>query len=1128
MFLFQGPFGNILHTGDCRFTEEVVRSVRGALGRSPQHGWGEEGGTGHAAGSATAGPSEAAPGGDGDGDGCDEAGSGGGERLDLIYVDCTFADLPLDFPTREEAVRQAEQLVRSWAANTAAGPAASRPPRVYLAADMLGQEPLLTLAGSLGGQPVYVPPPERHREYGFDNADVLRERRDALAALQHHPDLAGRLALSDDPACRFHLCGVRDFAQRGTGGRAGRADSGGGRGAGGSLCRTGSGAGLAAGAMLAPTARLSSSLGEAGAPGAALPDPDGGAAAASAAVAAPAGRGDGAAGGPGPCLYVRASVQVFAQQVRAQYRQDQLLAVRAAHPPPTAAMQERAVHYVLFSQHSSRGELVAALEALRPRAACPINQEQVMSAVVAERAGTERLADVEADIKLRLAWAEAEAPAAEAAAVPATGAGPPRRAARRAVVDPDSWDWDEDEEEEETGEEEHAGGGDGQVLQQPRAEQAQGQGAQQLLPRPQPAPAQATRTGAMVVDAVATVTYEGSSAAAGPHGLAPAGGGQALAKPPPLLPPAPHAGALGGVSDGGGLRDPSALERRCQLLLRLGFPIRLDGRSSSAVGGSGSASGPGGGGSVSVIAAAYADALRAAIASAEVGADEARRQQQREEMGWQAACSGGSGDGGASTVGGGGGGGGTWRRCATLTCMSSAATARLRAQGCHCCCGDMTRAPAPQQVVLAAQQATRNPPPRVATLSGLLRLAHGAPAGSGRAAAAAAAAATAAAGGTAAGEQGDNRATPGTGAGSGSGAHSSCRAPIQEPPDDQPKATAAVPVAVLRSPLRQIQQPPSSPAADGPKPKPQQGHTQQPTPAAIDATAATGTPPRHSRHNTGPLSTAAAPQASCLLALIMGSPASPRPQPPPRSPQHQHGTTPPHGSRGRSLVAPSPRHPCSAGRLTPPQPQPQSRANPRGLSASAGSSGGGGSGGEAGGQRARRTRLSGSIGLFTNTTPDSPQPGSEGQHPWRQSPATLPLQGICSPGPQHHALPEPSACGSERGDAGRRVADLPGAPAAAADKQGQATPRPVEGLAPVAGKRAVPSPPRRGQEQEQGHSSIRSRKRPRLAPYVSQSGGTVTGAAATAAVAVAAATYVAPSKSCYLSALLASSSDEDE
>eukprot|EP00198_Chlamydomonas_reinhardtii_P000460 XP_001689795.1 artemis-related DNA-crosslink repair exonuclease [Chlamydomonas reinhardtii] len=354
MFLFQGAFGNILHTGDCRFTDDVVRSVRQALGRSHEHGWGGEGGggvgpvaggAGAVASGAAAAPLDCTIDADGGEAGGDSGGGGGGdqERLDLVYLDCTFADLPLDFPTREDAVRQAGQLIRRWAAtttNAAAAASSSGPrPHVYLAADMLGQEPLLALVGAEFGQPVYVPPPERHREYGFDNADLLRERRDALAALRRHPDLAAALTLSDDPACLFHLCGA------------------------------------------------------------------------------------------------------FAQQVRAQYsKQGQMLTVRAAHPAPTAAIQERSVHYVLFSQHSSRGELAAALEALRPRAVRPINQDQIgcMAAVVAERAGPDPPERVEAEIEARLRWA------AEAAVAAAPG-----RSAGRAAADADSWDWDEEEEEAE-------------------------------------------------------------------------------------------------------------------------------------------------------------------------------------------------------------------------------------------------------------------------------------------------------------------------------------------------------------------------------------------------------------------------------------------------------------------------------------------------------------------------------------------------------------------------------------------------------------------------------------------------------------------------------------------------------
>lgn len=52
MYIFQGSFGTVLHTGDCRLTESVVARLRHYLAKL------------------------------------------GIERLDLVYLDCTFASYP--------------------------------------------------------------------------------------------------------------------------------------------------------------------------------------------------------------------------------------------------------------------------------------------------------------------------------------------------------------------------------------------------------------------------------------------------------------------------------------------------------------------------------------------------------------------------------------------------------------------------------------------------------------------------------------------------------------------------------------------------------------------------------------------------------------------------------------------------------------------------------------------------------------------------------------------------------------------------------------------------------------------------------------------------------------------------
>jgi DNA cross-link repair 1A protein len=62
MFLFEGPYGKILHTGDCRLTSNFVQNL-------PLKG--EE-------------------------NNC---------RLDNVYLDCTFSKFPM-FPSKETAIQQ--------------------------------------------------------------------------------------------------------------------------------------------------------------------------------------------------------------------------------------------------------------------------------------------------------------------------------------------------------------------------------------------------------------------------------------------------------------------------------------------------------------------------------------------------------------------------------------------------------------------------------------------------------------------------------------------------------------------------------------------------------------------------------------------------------------------------------------------------------------------------------------------------------------------------------------------------------------------------------------------------------------------------------------------------------------
>jgi hypothetical protein len=64
MFLFEGPFGAVLHTGDCRLTPDCLSALMPFLAR----------------------------------------------RIDYLFLDCTFARCPLPFPTKEDSIRQVSSL----------------------------------------------------------------------------------------------------------------------------------------------------------------------------------------------------------------------------------------------------------------------------------------------------------------------------------------------------------------------------------------------------------------------------------------------------------------------------------------------------------------------------------------------------------------------------------------------------------------------------------------------------------------------------------------------------------------------------------------------------------------------------------------------------------------------------------------------------------------------------------------------------------------------------------------------------------------------------------------------------------------------------------------------------------
>jgi DNA cross-link repair 1A protein len=102
MFLFEGPFGAVLHTGDCRLTPDCLTAL------TPPH---------------------LARG-----------------RIDYLFLDCTFARCALRFPTKEDSIRQVINCV--WKHPSA--------PAVYLVCDMLGQEDVLIGVSRAFGSKIYV------------------------------------------------------------------------------------------------------------------------------------------------------------------------------------------------------------------------------------------------------------------------------------------------------------------------------------------------------------------------------------------------------------------------------------------------------------------------------------------------------------------------------------------------------------------------------------------------------------------------------------------------------------------------------------------------------------------------------------------------------------------------------------------------------------------------------------------------------------------------------------------------------------------------------------------------------------------------------------------------------------
>ncbi|KAG8086615.1 hypothetical protein GUJ93_ZPchr0010g8555 [Zizania palustris] len=139
MFLFEGAFGSVLHTGDCRFTPDCLHAL-------PP-----------------------------------------GRVADYIFLDCTFANCPLQLPTKEASIRQVTNCI--WEHPNA--------PMVYLVSDMLGQEEILIEVSKVFGSKIYVD-------------------REKNSECYHTLSLVAPEILTDDASSRFQVIGFPRLQERAT------------------------------------------------------------------------------------------------------------------------------------------------------------------------------------------------------------------------------------------------------------------------------------------------------------------------------------------------------------------------------------------------------------------------------------------------------------------------------------------------------------------------------------------------------------------------------------------------------------------------------------------------------------------------------------------------------------------------------------------------------------------------------------------------------------------------------------------------------------------------------------------------------------------------------------------------
>jgi DNA cross-link repair 1A protein len=103
MLLFEGDFGGVLHTGDCRLSEDCLKTFLGKYKARKT-------------------------------------------LLNCVYLDCTFGREHLKMPSRAEASLQVRQCIQDH----------PQAPIIYLAADMLGHEALLSDLAAYFRTKIYV------------------------------------------------------------------------------------------------------------------------------------------------------------------------------------------------------------------------------------------------------------------------------------------------------------------------------------------------------------------------------------------------------------------------------------------------------------------------------------------------------------------------------------------------------------------------------------------------------------------------------------------------------------------------------------------------------------------------------------------------------------------------------------------------------------------------------------------------------------------------------------------------------------------------------------------------------------------------------------------------------------